>query len=266
VHHDRRYLQGTKRLRTRFLRLISRLILEGFNITPRLPYEEVMSSILRTEGKERVTAALESVSNGRRRRILSILRDADDPIDESTLARRLAVEDPAADASEEGTRSVRVDLAHVHLPKLEDAGLVERDDGAVTTGSHPILDEPEFDRILDGEGDRLDERLSCLAHERRRVVLTVLDGRSGPVPQQAVAHEVVCRERGVDPSAEAVESALRSLHHVHLPKLADAGLVEFDREAGTVTGADRPGFVGALLDRATERSTDGFRWLARSSG
>ena len=71
-----------------------------------------------------------------------------------------------------------------------------------------------------------------LADERRREALYALYRREDPVPVADLAEEVA--------SAVAVgpEHVANSLHHVHLPKLADAGIVEYDVEAKTVRLAD----------------------------
>jgi hypothetical protein len=90
------------------------------------------------------------------------------------------------------------------------------------------------------------ERHRLLADERRRTVLDVLAQRGATVTFEALAAAVDDCER-----ARAVDDATRdrirvSLHHVHLPKLAAAGLLLYDplskrvevRPAGT--GVARP--------------------------
>lgn len=70
-----------------------------------------------------------------------------------------------------------------------------------------------------------DELLKVLAANRRRRVIRALLDADGTVSLTELADEVA-RERadadGVPTDPERVEI---SLHHVHLPKLADAGLV-----------------------------------------
>jgi len=70
--------------------------------------------------------------------------------------------------------------------------------------------------------DRLFTVLS--AAPRRRIVTALLDDRSRDVDGLVVA---------VDP--EERSRTMVSLHHVHLPRLDDAGVVEWDPDAGTVS-------------------------------
>lgn len=73
------------------------------------------------------------------------------------------------------------------------------------------------------------ERHSLLAAERRRLVLDVLEQGSTPVELQELAVEVAAREAASgQPDAETVERVSVSLHHVHLPKLAEHGVVDYD--------------------------------------
>lgn len=230
-----------------------------------------MSWILRKQGERSINPVLENARHERRRRILGVLQDGD-VVDEETVARHLVAAERGtapSDVPDDAVRSVRVELVHAHLPALAEADLVawDDDDGTVAAGTHPILDEPGFQRLLEREGASWDELLDCLADERRRTVVAVLRARGEATPRRALAHEVVAREEGGDPSAEAVESTLRSLHHVHLPKLEAAGVVEIDRDAGTVADADHPYLATSLFDRnSDEGPTSVPHWLARSSG
>lgn len=92
----------------------------------------------------------------------------------------------------------------------------------------------------------LDELFDLLRDDRRRTVLSVLDGRDSPIDVSTLAR-AVADSRHDDPSDEAIEDVRVTLHHVHLPKLAAASLVDYDRDARTV---DRPGsgFTGVSID------------------
>ena len=92
----------------------------------------------------------EVLAHSRRRRVCEVLAAADreyfpiEPLAERILERESAAESPIDDR----IRSVAVQLYHVHLPKLADAGLLEFDAEmkAVTYEGHPIVEA-----VADGE-------------------------------------------------------------------------------------------------------------------
>lgn len=98
-------------------------------------------------------------------------------------------------------------------------------------------DVTEHDHGNAGVGST-DQLFDALADERRRAVLDALSAAEQPVDVHRLAERVAARERRGDdagrPPRDAVRRALVSLHHAHLPKLADAGLVEYDADARVV--------------------------------
>jgi len=77
------------------------------------------------------------------------------------------------------------------------------------------------------------ERHQLLASERRRTTLEVLSQRITPVDLEELATAVAGRETSV--ASEQHRERIRiSLHHKHLPKMADMGVVDYDAEAGRV--------------------------------
>lgn len=80
-----------------------------------------------------------------------------------------------------------------------------------------------------------DEVFGALAHDRRRRVLAVLRAAEEPLSLTEVAIELTRRHGGPDgPGREDPADVRVALHHRHLPKLADAGLVEYDAAEKTV--------------------------------
>ena len=77
------------------------------------------------------------------------------------------------------------------------------------------------------------ERFRVLADEQRRLVLDVLDERSGRVELDALAAEVTTRSREPDDviDEEDVHRTATALHHVHLPLLADLNVLDYDTES-----------------------------------
>jgi len=76
-----------------------------------------------------------------------------------------------------------------------------------------------------------------LANRRRRYTIQYLKGQENEVTLGALAEQVGAWEQGTDPgqltSAER-KTVYTALQQRHLPKMADVGIVEFDKRAGTV--------------------------------
>lgn len=107
-----------------------------------------------------------------------------------------------------------------------------------------------------GRSDRsLDVAFDLLADNRRRDTLACLCERPGSIPLDELAEDVAARERWsprTEPGDEEVRTAAVSLYHSHLPKLAGAGVVDYDRDRDLVTVSEDTD----LLER--------FRVLART--
>lgn len=71
-----------------------------------------------------------------------------------------------------------------------------------------------------------------LAAERRRVTLDVLADRAGPVDLEDLSAAVAAREADAEDEGEvderSVERVACTLHHSHLPKMDEVGLVDYD--------------------------------------
>ncbi|WP_227378588.1 DUF7344 domain-containing protein [Haladaptatus halobius] len=81
-------------------------------------------------------------------------------------------------------------------------------------------------------GIPIDTVFSVLSNEHRQVVLTSLLRENGPVSVEALIDHIV---REVCPVDESRPDKLRTsmavrLHHVHLPLLHDAGMIDYDPE------------------------------------
>lgn len=76
------------------------------------------------------------------------------------------------------------------------------------------------------------ERHDLLAKERRRVAVDVLT-EAGSMTLEELASEVVDR-RHDSTDEDAIERARTSLHHVHLPKMVDIGVIDYDPETKRV--------------------------------
>jgi hypothetical protein len=110
--------------------------------------------------------------------------------------------------------------------------------------------------------DPVSRCLGALAHPYRRVVLYYLreHERASLDALAACVAGWTASGPGTKPAADA-ETVRTALHHVHLPKLADVGLLTYDAETRRATleplspTADR--FLSAALDADTgEESVD----------
>jgi len=92
----------------------------------------------------------------------------------------------------------------------------------------------ESGRPEEGIGEDPATRARLAADERRWVVLQTLYGRAPPIALDTLAEAVAAAERD-EPSDEAVETVAVSLHHHHLPLMADLGVLDYDGEENRVT-------------------------------
>lgn len=99
----------------------------------------------------------------------------------------------------------------------------QRSDTAVSAGAAPN----------DLSADDLDTLFDVLASERRRRALQYLAATETTVPLTELANHVAAVESGGDHQQVTID-----LHHRHLPKLAEEGLVSYDAEANLTTATE----------------------------
>jgi len=83
----------------------------------------------------------------------------------------------------------------------------------------------------------LTEVYGALANDRRRMMLSILTDRTTAVDVATLSRTVAAREIGMQVDhvdEEIVEQVRTSMYHVHLPKLANAGIIQHDEEQQTV--------------------------------
>lgn len=71
-----------------------------------------------------------------------------------------------------------------------------------------------------------------LADDRRRYTMHYLASKVGTVAISDVAEQIALWED--DPSRDRFERIVTGLYHTHLPKLRDAGVIEYDLDVETV--------------------------------
>jgi DNA-binding transcriptional ArsR family regulator len=151
--------------------------------------------------------------------------------------------------SDTDVQQTLLSLHHLHLPKFEAAGLIERDTDreTVTITDHLAFEDDGVISLIDpdpdADCDSLDRLFRALADARRRTVLDVLSHQLGPIRTETLARELDAKERDTPESevpADRVDKILVSLTHVHLPKLADSGLIEYDTDDQMVAYEGHP--------------------------
>lgn len=100
---------------------------------------------------------------------------------------------------------------------------------------------------FDSGARTVEETMDALADDRRRELLSYLLERDGDggVEVEALA-DYVC-DGGESGNAERASTRL---HHAHLPRLDDAGIVSYERDEETVYLADNVSLVEDILDAA----------------
>ncbi|QSW98439.1 DUF7344 domain-containing protein [Haloterrigena alkaliphila] len=90
----------------------------------------------------------------------------------------------------------------------------------------------------EASAETVDEAFGLLADQRRRLLLEVMRAFDEPLTLPDAAEEVAVRETGSPVpsiSAERVHETYISLYHDHLPRLVEAGLLEYDQERDLVS-------------------------------
>lgn len=97
----------------------------------------------------------------------------------------------------------------------------------------------------EGEADSsLSELFEILSHEYRRRVLMAV-AQKNPQDEDDITSESVADEH--EPDGDVLEHVRLQLRHSHLPKLAEAGFVDWDADSGIVTRGPRFEEIRPLL-------------------
>ncbi|WP_312908275.1 DUF7344 domain-containing protein [Natronosalvus caseinilyticus] len=102
--------------------------------------------------------------------------------------------------------------------------------------------KPQSEGIMLVEEVSVDEILELLSHQRRRAVLDFLLTHDRPLTLNDLRNEVVEEEQNTDiteiPSQQVKQTHI-SLHHVHIPKLEDKGVVNYDPNRNIVEPTEK---------------------------
>jgi DNA-binding transcriptional ArsR family regulator len=172
------------------------------------------------------------LAHERCRTILMILDQYSSSIPESVLANLVATEE-RVDSSNAETEAIQSALHHHHLPALEAVGLIEyTEDGEIASVPSAIWADQTFKSYVETNvisASDVSNALIALSNERRREALDVLR-RNERITIEQLASRIEHSESELDDPGSDVESSgiLLELLHVHIPKLADYGIVESD--------------------------------------
>lgn len=86
-----------------------------------------------------------------------------------------------------------------------------------------------------------DDLCDVLSNARRRFVIDRLASHSKPLAVADVTRELTrweCETPSDQIPEEQVKSRYAALYHVHVPKMADVGILEYNRERNTIALAD----------------------------
>lgn len=114
-----------------------------------------------------------------------------------------------------------------------------------TTGQSGTPTSPNTETLSE---DRVFEALS---RQRRRFALHCLQKYEDPMALADMADEIAVWENDtdiVDISAEEVKRVYISLYHTHIPKLADAGIVEYSQEQDMVALSENAEQLSSHVD------------------
>lgn len=201
------------------------------------------------------------LAHHRRRRLLVLLEDGQSSVSPADLATRLVADESDADlaledVSEDDAASVLVELQHTHLPTLDDAGFVDwdRDADTVALADPALLEDPVVAPQVASLEESRDQLLSALADRRRRLVLSLASRSSTSITREELAEAMIARERAIglgnrtESKREPIDKLATKLYHQHLPKLENAGLIEYDHDDGTITYVGHPDVEAEWFD------------------
>lgn len=147
-----------------------------------------------------------------------------------------------------------------HVPAERDGEVSDSDDGSARND----------DRQSPKVSDEVDALFDALADEHRRLVLYYLrDRESADLDELATVVSGWLQARAPDHdrvTSDDREQVRVALHHVHLPRLADAGFVGYDPDATVATLAGATDLLAPILDQSLVDDRRAFGSVDRGRG
>ena len=100
---------------------------------------------------------------------------------------------------------------------------------------------PTMIEQVNGKADTLDELLDALSHPYRRRILDLLFNQNPRDEAEFSANELA-------DDADEFDRLVLEIHHRHLPKLAEADFIDWDREADVITRGPRFEEIAPLIE------------------
>lgn len=178
-----------------------------------------------------------------RQRVLDVLSERTSPVALSVAAAEIAAREGDRSAtSEERSVDIEAELHHIHLPKLNEAGVVDYD-------PESRLIYPEEGSSYPGDTGAGTSNGGCIRDESslhsrlRRIVIEYFDESEAETASLAdLARFAATRVDGSWDHRERSADRLQCrLHHVDLPKLAHEGIIEYDYRMADVRFRDDHG-------------------------
>lgn len=186
-----------------------------------------------------------ALRNERRRNALRILEEDGSSMDFGELATAVASDEndvTGSQLTDKQRKRVYVSLYQTHVPLLADTGFVSYDsaggDVQITSKGHAALEylDAVVERI-EADDATVDRILDIIRNERRRRVLSQLVSSNGRSDLTALAESIAAWENEVDVhelTSSQRKRAYVSLYQAHLPKMADLGIVDYNKPRGIV--------------------------------
>lgn len=180
-----------------------------------------------------------TLTDDTRRQILQFLLQQEQPVSVESIAQQLSsakLDDSNELIAGDEKRKTKIELHHLHLPKLAENGLVTYNEsaGTVATTNHQLYTDLQIENDLSGneEGTPV---TPTLENPIRREVLVILDSVGRPISRDELTRAIVSREADGEPVEARIPELSAKLHHIHLPKLEESGHLTYDHVEGVIS-------------------------------
>lgn len=106
-----------------------------------------------------------------------------------------------------------------------------------------------------GESLLINDLFEVLAHNRRRILLAVLQGHDQPQAVADVVKEIAAYEQDAPVDTlppEDINQIHYHLHHVHIPKLEEYEFISYNDDRNTIALTERATHLQPYIERIAE--------------